>query len=202
MAKLTGGERKCDVSGCNRSHIAKGLCKLHYYQMRRRGTLEPKQLELPTWVSETDLAWAAGFVDADGSILLERSNRTYKGSSRVAHTPRICAGSIDAAPLEKLKAIFGGLIVEQRHTNNSRRQNFRFYQWSVTNYRAVDTARLLMPFLVIKGVQAYLLSCFEYEAVWSKGGADPKMPAVEFERREALVEEMRHFNGRAYLERT
>jgi hypothetical protein len=52
--------------------------------------------------------------------------------------------------------------------------------------RAISTARLLMPFLKIKSVQAYLLSCFELEALWSKGGrlSDVKMPLFEFQRRD------------------
>lgn len=102
-----------------------------------------------------------------------------------------------------LQRLFGGNIVPQRRTidKSNVKSNFSVSQWSISGTRAVDAARALMPYLKIKSVQAYLLSCFEYEAKWSKGGTNIKMPIAEFNRRESLVQEMRDFNGRAYLER-
>ena len=204
MAKLTAKARNklCAVHDCERPHIAKGLCKLHYYRVRRSGHPDLQSpLDLPDWASEADIAWAAGFIDADGSILIERSSKIYRGERHVSHSPRICACGIDRSALEYMQSIFGGQIVRQRrYASSAVTSRFPVWQWSITHYRAIHVARLLMPYLRIKSVQAYLLSCFDYEALWSKGGDDPKMPRAEFDRREALVAEMREWNGRAYLE--
>lgn len=186
----------CSVGGCERKIVAIGLCKLHYYRKRRSGSVNLLQPTLLCKATAIDLAYCAGFIDADGSILIERSKRR----EGIRHTPRICAVGIERPPLEFLHSIFGGNICAQRRLNASNRR-FEVWQWQVTNQRAIVCARALMPHLRIKSVQAYLLSCFDYEATWTKGGAVPRMPKTEFDRREALVEEMRDWNGKAHLVR-
>ncbi len=149
-------------------------------------------------MTEADLSYAAGFIDADGSILIERS-RDKRVVHRIRHVPRVCAVGIDRDPLEFLKLLFGGSICAQRHTNQGFIASKKVvFQWSVSSYAAVLTARALMPFLRIKSLPAYLLSCFDYEAQWSKGGKpeDARMPLSEFQRRERLVAEMRQANDR------
>ena len=133
-----------------------------------------------------DLSYAAGFLDADGSFILER-RKDLRQFFSISHTPRICASGIEIKPLYFLKEIFGGHISKQRHLESDKRglkSNYLVYQWSITGRKAVIVARLVMPYLKIKGVQSYLLSCFEYESLWSKGGKpeDARMPLEEFIR--------------------
>jgi hypothetical protein len=195
MAPLTRENKRCSVDGCEGVHLASGFCKLHYYRQYRRGYTDGVVNELERQFSSlsiVQLAYAAGFIDADGSIMLSIENKKYI-------KPRIAALGIDREPLEFLSAMFGGkpYIVK-------RKQPASYHQawaWSIQGARAIAAARVLMPYLVIKSVQAYLLSCFELEAKWSKGGNSRNIatPDSETLRRTALLQEMRYWNDRTYL---
>ena len=184
---------ECSGAGCDRKHLAKGFCKLHYYRVYRGRSIEPvlavleKQFKA---LPKTKLAYAAGFIDADGSIML--TNSKLRGVS-----PRIAAVCIDREPLDFLGGLFGGKPYQvQRRV----RSKFTIWTWHIHGSRAIAAARALMPYLLIKGVQAYLLSCFDYEAEWTKGGTDVAMPDHEAIRRQRLVAEMRAWNGRHHLQ--
>lgn len=151
-------------------------------------------------MKKLDLNYAAGFIDADGCILIGRFKEP-RMKHKIRHVPTVCAAGISKPPLRFLQNLFGGKLIPQRRVNPTRiKSNFPVWQWAVSGHAAVVTARHLMPFLRIKSVQAYLLSCFEYEAHWSKGGRpeDVAMPDSEFQRREQLHAEIRSFNNHAY----
>ena len=189
-------KRECSVGGCERSHLAKGMCKLHYYRFYRRGHVFSNLQLLEDQFKALDshkLAYAAGYLDADGSFMLASD----KGNVAV---PRISAVSIDRPVLEFMVSLFGGTMrsVSRKNPNPKHKPIF---VWNITDARAIAVARVVMPYLVIKGVQAYLLSCFDYESKWEKGGVDVTMPPQEKSRRHDLMLEMRDWNARAYFER-
>lgn len=195
VAKL----RSCGVEGCNnltgKPGTALGLCSGHYHKLRRHGDAEPQGVVYD--LSIEDAAYAAGFMDGEGSFMIERS-KSQRALRGIRHVPRVTAANTKREPLDFLAEIFGGNVNLVRRTASSSPTCADVYVWSVTGQRAIEIARALMPYLKIKGLQAYLLSCFEYEAVWSKGGApdDNAMPDEEFQRREELRAEIREYNRR------
>jgi len=157
---------------------------------------------------QIELAYAAGFIDADGSIMITKSKakrytRGFKMSSRIS------ACGVDLAPLERLHATFGGSIHKKPETKGSKiTARLQTYYWTVTNLKSVEAAKELIPYLTIKRRQAELLIDFYEGGSWKKGGSRPgfqgggrSIPDGEWERREALREVVQGLNARNYLER-
>jgi hypothetical protein len=69
-------------------------------------------------MTESDLQYAAGFIDADGCILIERS-REKRTAYGIRHVPRVNAAGIDKRPLLFLRGLFGGHTMEQRRQQNT-----------------------------------------------------------------------------------
>ena len=95
----------------------------------------------------TDLAWAAGFIDGEGSIGCwymahkARGKRYKRLSLTVAQTA--------LPPLEKLRELFGGYLTEVR----PRGARKKTWQWCVRDAGVVDTWEKLKPYLMHKDEQ-------------------------------------------------
>lgn len=76
-------------------------------------------------VTSQDIAWAAGFLEGEGSF-------TRRGT-----TIFIVASQVESAPVEKLARLFGGVIRVYRHRNP---KHSPFHRWHVQS----ATARGLM----------------------------------------------------------
>jgi hypothetical protein len=195
-------EPECIIAGCRgkagAAGTARGMCSKHYRYWQRHGTPVPVELSLPT---SEELAYTAGFIDADGSILIERRVEARQQHG-IIFTPRIVASGIYPAPLELFQRLFGGHCYEQKSLTpgtvaaNGIVHRRQMFQWGVQGKRAVRVARLLLPFLRIKQFQAVKLIEFQDGALWSNGGTDVVMPITEFNRRAALREEVRTANGK------
>lgn len=96
-------------------------------------------------MTELDIAWAAGFFDGEGCIVLHSN-----GSSPVLRL-RLDVGQVDRRPLEKLVAIFGGSI--QAVPFRSERWR-RQYVWRLTSPDSSLAA--MLPYLTVKKEQAEL----------------------------------------------
>ena len=106
----------------------------------------PISIELPV----SDLAWAAGFIDGEGTIsVYGRSDRIneFRVTIQAVNTKR--------AALEKLQGMFGGTVHDMHRVTPGKNWKPSFY-WTLSYEKAAAAIRLLLPFLVIKRPQAEL----------------------------------------------
>ena len=102
---------------------------------------------------QTDLAWAAGIVDGEGSICLIKCHRQDEYGLRYGWDLRVDVGNTDPRMLIRLRAIFGcGGIGPNSKDNRPNRLPSWGIHWHGNN--AAEVLRLIRPFLVIKGEQA------------------------------------------------
>ena len=194
---------KCLDEHCERPARARGTCLMHYKRrIRHEGAVARGQanFSLPEWAGAADLGYAAGYIDADGSITLAttKSKSTLHG---VAFYPHISAVSIDTDSVIFLLNLFGGgKITTRERTGGNLSSRFPIHQWYVGGRRACWICSLLAPHLKIKAVQADAVSKF-YDSSWKQGPATNSMPEAEFQRRLALVGSVKSRNQRDYLQK-
>lgn len=113
-----------------RSEILSGTYK---WKGRNLGRVtSPAPTKSPT---TTDLAWAAGFLEGEGSF----------GAKRVdARTEGVSASQVQREPLERLAALFGGTITAQPPGGPTRQPWFR---WAITGTRARGVMMTLFTFM-------------------------------------------------------
>lgn len=102
-------------------------------------------------MSDTDTAWAAGFVDGEGCIGIYLSHKkTHYLSLTVAGRQR--------RPLERLKKLFGGSVGW-----NNRPSAFSggIWVWRVHSRNAANALKLMRPHMSIKVGQADLAIGFQ-----------------------------------------
>jgi hypothetical protein len=114
---------------------------MHAAYMRRRtkalreGTWTPRRTaEATATPSETQIAWAAGFLEGDGHFR----------SSEESGSPIANAVQKDREPLDKLLAYFGGSITEFTHTTSRK----KYLRWNVCGRKARYCMALVLPHIV------------------------------------------------------
>lgn len=148
--------------------------------------------------SDPELAWAAGFIDGEGSLGVYHYSGGRRAARAVRHAPRITATNTVEIPIRRLRSWFGGKV-----SYSQRSEAWRgVFVWDVTSMRAVEVARLLLPYLCVKQAQASLLIEFADDALWSNGGSDRAVPEDEYARREALYDRTRELNRRGPITET
>ncbi len=100
--------------------------------------------------SALDLAYAAGILDGEGSVVLTR-NRKNRWPS-----PQVSISSNDYELMLWLRERFGGSVVK---THPRKPEHAVSYEWKVTDRKALGFLTLVRPYLVIerKKVRADLL---------------------------------------------
>jgi intein-encoded DNA endonuclease-like protein len=89
--------------------------------------------------SETELAWAAGFFDGEGCIILRKSKNTY--------VVRATVTQVNPAPITKFKQLFGGHISLQKQKREGWKDQWK---WEQDSKSGVETLKLLLPYLIVK----------------------------------------------------
>ena len=93
-----------------------------------------------------DYAWAAGFIDGDGWMRIEK--RSCGG-----HYARIGACQVQKRPLDKLQELFGGKIAIKSLAGRNRKDNFnrkQQYLWTCSTKQAVECLTKIRPYLIHK----------------------------------------------------
>lgn len=80
-----------------------------------------------------DIAWAAGFIEGDGSFTATNSRRTC---------PCVSAVQMTMEPIEKLLRLFGGRVYTWTHT-----QGHIYSKWYVAGARAAGLMMTLYPLM-------------------------------------------------------
>ena len=92
------------------------------------------------------IAWAAGFIDGEGNIYI---NRQFLKTGRISHILRIRVGNTNFDALEELKSLFGGTI-HKKHPPNYRVLGV----WQCVSDAAEKVLRLIEPYLIVKRQEA------------------------------------------------
>jgi hypothetical protein len=188
----------CIEPGCSRKHRAHGLCLMHYKRKWRAAKKPPQILQLPEWATALDVAYAAGFIDADGSIFVrgDKSQTTLSGRRFIARIGAVC---VDREPIDFLKKMFGGGSNTRPPRSTNVKARLPIHQWWVDSYRASWVASLIAPYLKIKKPQAEAVIAFKAGPWKQNPHLCNVMPAEELARRQALHDLCRSRNQRHYL---
>ena len=135
--------------------------------------------------TDTDKAYAAGFIDGEGSVQIEE--RQVRG--RPGWRMNVSASQDDPRPLMWIQARWGGSIFPRRLRANGRRS----YHWSIHTRDADLLLRDILPFLQVKRVAAEIGLEFRL-GLRSVGRAG--ITASEVERRRDLKQRLHTVNRR------
>ncbi len=104
-------------------------------------------------MNETDLAWAAGFIDGEGSITITPRQKKQALCFGLALT----VGNTVKEPLDRLVSLFGGHLYSQPPHGLGRRE---MWIWRVTGRDAQPVLKALHGHLSVKQRQATIATVF------------------------------------------
>ncbi len=103
------------------------------------------------WTADTELAWAAGFFDGEGSIGTVRDNRNRR---RISIQMSVGQSGPDTAPpesLQRFREIVGVGQIYKRRNSPLHLGKKQMWYWRASNIDDTTTAiRLLLPFVIEK----------------------------------------------------
>jgi hypothetical protein len=99
--------------------------------------------------NELDVAWAAGFIDGDGFISIEKTGNVSKAGNQ-SYTTRVEATQGVIEPLNELVRIFGGHIFIIKNTFG------KYFGWRLKGEQLKGVLQALIPHLRVKKRQALL----------------------------------------------
>lgn len=104
-------------------------------------------------MKETQLAWAAGIVDADGCITIKKKKvdgkRYYALMVIVAQS-----GHTKPAVTEKLQRLFGGNLDDKGYIQPNKKNRLPRWTWQLATKQAEIFLTYILPYLVGKADQA------------------------------------------------
>lgn len=153
-----------------------------------------------------DLAWAAGFIDADGTITIRRSAQsrpeTGHPSISIQHQALVQVGQRDypenRKAIEKLHSMFGGYRSKYKHSQEGRND---MVTWGVASQKAVSCIEQILPYLVIKKLNGEIVLDFQRNKILSQGGPSStrRLPQEELRRREDCWNRIRELNKKGVV---
>ena len=145
------------------------------------------------------VAWAAGFVDGEGAIVLgvqhpTPAERTKSGGNNRHHNGQLklvlSVWQTAKEPLIRLQFLFGGRI----YANPSRsEQAAPSWQWRILDHHALEALLEMEPYLIRKAAHVAIARDFRALVTGTTWGP-PGMPDEEIERRAVLREAMTLLN--------
>jgi len=111
---------------------------------------------------ETDLAWAAGFIDGEGCIHIERVKHKTRCDTYVL---RLYIGNTNLESLDKIKHIFGCGSVRTRSYVEG---HMKMWSYTVGNKKLIKVLESIKPYSVVKKSQIELGLQFAYTIKYGK----------------------------------
>jgi hypothetical protein len=151
---------------------------------------------------DTKLIWSAGFMDGEGTITIKRAKRGKNGN--LYHLPYISCAQVEkpdnVLALETLRGLFGGSLAYYK-MKKSDGNCIDTVTWNVTSRMALDCAKKLLPYLVIKHKQAKLL--IKFTELFVRNNKKTWLTDSERSERETYFWKMRDLNvkGKIRLQR-
>lgn len=117
-------------------------------------------------MKDTDLAWAAGFLDGEGCFYI------YRGETRGYESIRACVKANQAIhdlPIRRLHDMFGGQFWERNQKTVNGKPVF---EWQIQSIEDIKNALpLVIPYMIVKRKQAELiLELAGYRGKFGRGG--------------------------------
>jgi hypothetical protein len=133
--------------------------------------------------AETDLAWAAGFIDGEGcvSIVQRWTGACSTKKSYRYYQLNINVPQINKDPLLKLQKMFGGQIQAIKPTG-PRRQSF---VWTIHAALAGRMLSMLVPYLIVKKNEAELALQYQNDV---KPRGQGRLTDWDWAERQAIAE--------------
>ena len=163
--------------------------------------VESAQQEPRSVPSETDLAWAAGFIDADGCVSVQRSpavSQTFRGG--YYYSLSVQGINTHLGALERLQGMFGGAVRARKQGGSP--HSAITHDWRILNRAAGEVLELLIPYLIIKRERAELALVFlrDYQISLARGRHRRKTE-YQFKRGAEIWEQMKTLNtgGRFHI---
>jgi hypothetical protein len=137
-------------------------------------------------------AYLAGFIDGEGSLILDRKVATEGGVQRVWFTPRLTIGNTHLGVLSAIKETIGGGFI-QSHGKRVNPRHKPAWQYNLCGRRQMEPLlKRLAPLLLVKRAQADELLAF----MTLMTGGGHKLSQEELSRRESVVVQMQTLNRR------
>jgi len=139
-------------------------------------------------VSDTDLAYAAGFFDGEGHISIAFStSKKCRGYSYDRYTLIVSMSQMDRRPLDYISSKFGGNVRHLVAKRSYDKGKYSRYDWSLACNNAVSFLKKIRPWLHVKIEQADI--AIEFQATMDKR-RKPTPPHV-VELRKELAESLK-----------
>ena len=145
--------------------------------------------------NEIELAYAAGLIDGEGTIYLDR----FKSHKTISYVVRVKIAMADKEATQWMEQIFGGKCRKYDYANYPSNNKRPLYIWSINGKKAIAFFKDLLPYLKIKIKQAETAIAFEKTMQGSFFGNDGRfLPSTpeNIRQKEFYCEEMRTLNQR------
>lgn len=143
---------------------------------------------------DTEYAWAAGFLDGEGTITIKR----YMRYGRIVFQPYVTCTQAEGyghfEAIEHLKKLFGGSVSK----STPKPPRTKTLQWTVVSRSAVKCLKKVRPYLKIKHTNADILLSY-YEDTNTVPTGHYRLSDEELTLRQELWEKMRLLNLRGTL---
>jgi lysyl-tRNA synthetase class I len=135
----------------------------------------PKILKRQT-MTETDVAWFAGFYEGEGTAYCCRQYKKTKHEMvpRIAFSLRLNIVQVDREPLDKIVAIFNGGNLNGPYLGKANRKPH--YQLNYTNKKAIEIMELARPYLSKRRVDQYEDALRKYNQCIAERDRQPPVP--------------------------
>ena len=151
-------------------------------------------------MNNINYAWAAGFMDGEGTITLKRTKSRFT-VNRIHYQPFVSIGQANHVghynAIRKMQLLFGGSV--SRYQGSTPR--LETLQWTIVSRQAVECLKKIRPFLVIKDRHDDLLISYYKDA--GKKAKGYRLTDDELSKREKIWSELRSINqkGKLHLQR-
>lgn len=110
--------------------------------------------------NDTELAYLAGMIDADGFISISRALKMNRGRCKpsIYHSLKVGICGTNRAPHDLARRLFGGNVTCYKPKNKDHQTN---YQWNASGPTAVFTLKKILPYLIVKYEQALVAFAFQ-----------------------------------------
>ena len=139
-----------------------------------------------------DMAYAAGIVDGEGCIYLDK-HQDKRGNRSMAYVLRVKVAMTDFDVPFWFEKMFGGWVGYNNFDNDPTRRPQAI--WGMASTQAIEFLEIIEPYIKIKLPQIDIAYCFG-QTISKKKGRHKKLSSNILEAREILYKKMRNANQR------
>jgi len=143
-------------------------------------------------VNYLDLAWAAGFLDGEGTISFQRHNATSKAHPSPYFNLVLFASNSNKEALIRLQRLFGGSVASHQKVAGHK----RVYRWRLYGSKAITIIALLLPYFTVKREVANLAVSYSMRPKEKLTGKLYGLTLQERDYRESVWKEFHRLNQR------